>query len=188
MVPRIATVTRDTKETKISLTLSIDGKGESSISTGIGFMDHMLDLFTKHGGFDLALTCKGDLHIDEHHSVEDIGICLGEAFAKAIGDKKGINRYGFFILPMDEALARCVVDFSGRPYFVYEGDLPTELTMDFFKAISDTAKMNLHLKLEYGRNNHHSLEALFKATARAFRHALMINTNDMTVPSTKGVL
>ncbi|MBL8028842.1 MAG: imidazoleglycerol-phosphate dehydratase HisB [Fibrobacteres bacterium] len=188
MEPRIASIKRKTKETDISLTLNIDGSGKAAVSSGIGFLDHMLDLFAKHGSFDLELSCKGDLHIDEHHSVEDIAICLGEAFAKAIGDKKGMNRYGTFFVPMDEALARCVADFSGRPYFVYEGEQHNELTIDFFKSLSDSAKMNLHLKLEYGRNGHHCLEALFKATARAFKEAVKVNPSDMTIPSTKGVL
>ncbi len=188
MSNRNATISRKTKETDINLVLNLDGSGEPSINTGIGFIDHMLELFTKHGNFDLTLVCKGDLHVDEHHSVEDVGICLGEAVAKAVGNKAGINRYGFFILPMDEALVRCALDLSGRPFFVYEGNMPSEIAIDFFKAFSDSAKMNLHLKLEYGRNTHHCLEALFKATARALRHAVKIDGIDGTIPSTKGVL
>jgi imidazoleglycerol-phosphate dehydratase len=196
MAKRTALIKRKTKETDILLDLNLDGTGRYSVDSGIGFFDHMLELFAKHGVFDLKLACRGDLKVDSHHTVEDIGLCLGEAIAKALGDKKGINRYGFFILPMDEALAQAAVDLSGRPCFVFKGKSPTteisgfppELAADFFQSVSDSGKLNLHLELRYGRNSHHCLEALFKCFARALSAACGKNSRDKGIPSTKGVL
>lgn len=196
MKPRTGDSKRGTRETAIRLELNLDGKGTFGFKTGAGFFDHMLELFAKHGRFDLTGECKGDLNVDAHHTVEDTGICLGEALSKAFGNKEGIRRYGFFALPMDEALAFCAIDLSGRPYFVFDGTLPSaepggfppELTLDFFKAVSDNAKLTLHLKLFYGRNSHHCIEALFKAFARALRMAVERMPGEEGVPSTKGLL
>ncbi|MFH0920375.1 MAG: imidazoleglycerol-phosphate dehydratase HisB [Fibrobacterota bacterium] len=196
MEKRHVTLKRKTTETDIALSFSLDGSGQYSVSTGIGFFDHMLELFAKHGGFDLTLTGTGDLKVDAHHTMEDVGICLGEAIAQALGDKKGIRRYGFFILPMDEALARAVIDLGGRPYLVLNavlppaetGAFPPELVSDFFKAVSDSGKLNLHLELLYGRNSHHCIEALFKAFARALAHACAFHGDRGALPSTKGLL
>lgn len=175
MADRIVTITRTTKETDITLTLNLDGSGKTSISTGIGFFDHMLDGFARHGLFDLTLTCKGDTDVDSHHTIEDCGIVLGQAIKEAIGDKKAIKRYGFFMLPMDETLVNCAIDLSGRPYFVYNceytvpkiGEMDTEMVRDFFYAVSYGAMINLHLNQEYGTNNHHIAEASFKAFGKA---------------------
>jgi imidazoleglycerol phosphate dehydratase HisB len=192
-----ATVHRKTNETNISVTLKIDGTGRREIKTPLGFLNHMLDLFAKHGLFDLSIKAQGDMHIDEHHTVEDIGIVLGEAFAKALDDKRGIARYGFFILPMDEALATAAVDFAGRYSlrfdcsFVREkiGDLSTELISHFWDAFAQNAKINLYIKVENGINEHHKAEAIFKATARAIRMACTIDPRAKnTIPSTKGKL
>ncbi|MFH1200447.1 MAG: imidazoleglycerol-phosphate dehydratase HisB [Candidatus Micrarchaeota archaeon] len=194
---RISEIKRDTTETKIRLRLDLDGKGQFSGKTGIGFFNHMLELFTKQGLFDLKVEASGDLDVGEHHLVEDVGIALGQAFGQALGDKKGIRRYGFFILPMDECLALAAVDFSGRPEFVWNaefkrekiGTLPTELLPHFFKSVSDNAAMNLHLKLFYGENEHHKAEALFKALARAMRMACEKDERAKdAVASTKGVI
>ncbi len=172
---RKATVERNTAETQIKLVLNVDGRGTYKISTGIRFFDHMLDLFARHGGFDLTLSCEGDLDVDQHHTVEDVGIALGEAFDRALGDKKGINRAGYFLMPMDETLGIAAVDLSGRAATVVDtqvkvpivGDLQTELVYDFFEGFSRGARANVHLKTMYGRSNHHKIEALFKAFARA---------------------
>ena len=176
---RVGTIDRKTTETQIALTLTIDGQGTYSVSTGIRFFDHMLELFTRHGGFDLSLTCKGDLDVDQHHTVEDVGIALGEAFGIALGDKKGIMRAGYFVMAMDETLAVAAVDLSGRvAYVVYDqvtvpvvGDFQTELVADFFDGFARGAKANVHVKTMYGRSNHHKIEAIFKAFARALRGA-----------------
>lgn len=194
---RNAVVTRNTNETQIRVDLTIDGTGERKIETPAGFLNHMLDLFTKHGLFDLKMKATGDMQIDEHHTVEDIGIVLGSAFAKALGDKRGISRYGFFVLPMDEALATVAIDFAGRYAFTLNcpfarekvGDLSTELVNDFWDAFSQNAKVNLYIKVENGRNDHHKVEAIFKATARAIRMACTIDERlQGKLPSTKGSL
>ena len=176
---RTGTVKRDTTETQIALKLVIDGQGVYKVSTGIRFFDHMLELFTRHGGFDLTLTCKGDLDVDQHHTVEDVGIALGEAFNKALGDKKGIMRAGYFVMAMDETLAVAAVDLSGRVAYVVDdkvkvrlvGDFQSELLADFFDGFARGAKANVHVKTMYGRSNHHKIEAIFKAFARALRGA-----------------
>src|SRR4029077_897860 len=176
---RRATIQRDTKETQIRGSLTIEGRGKYEISTGIRFFDHMLELFTKHGGFDLKLIAKGDLDVDQHHTVEDVGIVLGQLFAKALGDRRGINRAGYFVQPMDETLAVVAVDLGGRPALVYNdkvrvrhvGDLQVELVEDFFGGFVNQAGANLHAKVLYGRSSHHKIEAIFKCFARALRYA-----------------
>src|SRR3990167_5096113 len=192
---RIAVVTRNTNETQISIDLTVDGTGKRKIETPVGFLNHMLDLFAKHGLFDLTIKASGDTYIDEHHTVEDIGIVLGSAFAKALGDKRGIKRYWFFVLPMDEALATTALDLSGRFAFVFNcpfarekvGDLSTELVYDFWDAFAQNAKVNLNIKVENGRNDHHKIEAIFKATARAIRSACELDKRAIfEIPSTKG--
>ena len=194
---RRASINRHTSETDIKLALNIDGRGTYKISTGIRFLDHMLDLFARHGGFDLELTCKGDLDVDQHHTVEDVGIALGEAFDKALGDKKGINRAGYFLMPMDETLGIAAVDLSGRVAAVIDtkvrtrlvGDLQSELVFDFFEGFARGARANVHLKTMYGRSNHHKIEALFKAFARALRVACAKDKRlAEMLPSTKGLL
>ena len=194
---RTGTIQRDTTETKIALTLAIDGQGAYSVSTGIRFFDHMLELFTRHGGFDLTLTCTGDLDVDQHHTVEDVGIALGEAFAIALGDKKGILRAGYFVMTMDETLAVAAVDMSGRTAYVVDdqvtvpmvGDFQTELLPDFFEGFARGAKANVHVKIMYGRSNHHKIEAIFKAFARAMRGACSRDERMRELlPSTKGLL
>jgi imidazoleglycerol-phosphate dehydratase len=194
---RKASLNRSTNETKIALALSIDGKGRYEVSTGIRFFDHMLELFTRHGGFDLKLACKGDLDVDQHHTVEDVGIALGEAFDKALGDKKGILRAGYFLMPMDETLGLAAIDLSGRTSCVVEtkvnvrlvGDLQAELVFDFFEGFARGARANGHLKVMYGRSNHHKIEALFKAFARALRFACARDKRLASMlPSTKGIL
>jgi imidazoleglycerol-phosphate dehydratase len=194
---RKATIERNTAETQIKLVLNVDGGGKYKISTGIRFLDHMLDLFARHGGFDLSLTCKGDLDVDQHHTVEDVGIALGEAFDRALGDKKGINRAGYFLMPMDETLGIAAVDLGGRAATVVDtkvkvhlvGDLQTELVYDFFEGFSRGARANVHLKTMYGRSNHHKIEALFKAFARALRVACAKDKRlAKMLPSTKGLL
>ena len=194
---RVAKLSRKTNETDITLSLNLDGKGDSTINTGVGFLDHMLTLFAKHGKFDLEVTCKGDTYVDDHHSVEDIGICLGEAFKEALGDKKGICRYGSLILPMDEALILAAVDLSGRSYLGFEVNLPskkvgsfdTELLEEFFLSFVRTAGLNLHIKSLSGSNTHHIIEGTFKAVARALREAVKIDPDFKDeIPSTKGVL
>lgn len=191
---RVAEHRRTTKETDIYIKINLDGKGESKISTGLHFFDHMLDQIARHGNIDLEVTAKGDLHIDEHHTIEDTGIALGELFAKALGDKRGIERYGF-CLPMDDCLAQAAIDFGGRNWLVWEadfkrekvGDMPTEMFYHFFKSFSDAAKANLNIKAE-GQNEHHKIEAIFKAFAKAIKMAVKRDVNNMVLPSTKGVL
>ena len=194
---RTAEISRDTKETKIKLKLSLDGSGNSDIDTGIGFMDHMLTLFAKHGRFDLTVKCDGDTYVDDHHSAEDIGICLGQAFREALADKKGICRYGDIILPMDEALILAAVDISGRSYLGYALEIPTEkvgsfdteLVEEFFIAFTSNAGIDLHLRQLAGRNSHHIIEGVFKAAGRALRKAVSIDKEASDeVPSTKGLL
>ena len=194
---RKAQLTRNTTETQIGLALTIEGSGKYQVSTGIRFFDHMLELFTRHGGFDLKLTCKGDLDVDQHHTVEDVGIALGEAFDRAVGDKKGINRAGYFLMPMDETLGIAAVDLSGRTAVVVDtkvrtrlvGDLQSELVYDFFDGFARGARANVHLKTMYGRSNHHKIEALFKAFARALRVACARDKQlAKMLPSTKGLL
>jgi imidazoleglycerol-phosphate dehydratase len=194
---RKASVERITKETQIRGSLTIDGQGTYQVSTGIRFFDHMLELFAKHGGFDLKLKATGDLDVDQHHTVEDVGIALGQLFAKALGDRKGINRAGYFVLPMDETLAVVAVDLGGRPALVYQdrvrvrlvGDLQTELVEDFFGGFVNHAGANLHAKVLYGRSNHHKIEAIFKCFARAMRYACSTDQRlKGQLPSTKGLL
>ena len=193
---RTVTVTRKTRETAISVSIDIDGSGKTDINTGIGFFDHMLNGFARHGLFDLIVSCDGDLQVDCHHSIEDTGIVLGEAIAKAIGDKSGIVRYGSFMLPMDETLVMCAIDLSGRPYFVYDvdytgekcGEMDTQMAREFFYAVSYSAGMNLHLKKFYGYNDHHIMEASFKAFARALDAATSKDIRVSGIPSTKGTL
>lgn len=193
---RTAEITRTTKETDIQIKLDLDGAGKSCVDTGIGFFDHMLEGFSKHGFFDLDVKIKGDLNVDGHHTVEDCGIVLGQAIAKAVGDKKGIKRYGFFILPMDDALALCAVDLCGRPYLNFDcefpvervGTLETELVREFFYAVSYSAGMNLHIKMMDGVNAHHMIEAMFKAFAKALDQAVSYDERINDVLSTKGSL
>ncbi|MBM3284096.1 imidazoleglycerol-phosphate dehydratase HisB [Candidatus Gottesmanbacteria bacterium] len=197
MKKREVTITRETKETKVKVYLNIDGSGRNEADLPAGFLSHMLDLFAKHGLFDLKILAKGDLQTDEHHLIEDIGFVLGQAFSQVLGDKAGIKRYGFFILPMDEVLTTVAVDFSGRCTFNLScqfsrekvGDLPTELIYDFWDAFAQNAKVNLFIKVENGRNDHHKIEAIFKACARAIRMACEIDKRlQKEIPSTKGVL
>ena len=194
---RSAVVVRHTAETRIDLQLVIEGKGQYKVSTGIRFFDHMLELFTRHGGFDLTLKCDGDLDVDQHHTVEDIGIALGEAFDRSLGDKKGILRAGYFLMPMDETLAIAAVDMSGRAAYAVDtkvrtrlvGDLQTELVTDFFEGFARGARANVHVKTMYGRSNHHKIEAIFKAFARALRAACSRDKQlAEMLPSTKGLL
>lgn len=194
---RIAKINRKTKETDITLVLNLDGKGESAINTGCGFLDHMLELFAKHGNFDLALTCSGDVQVDYHHTVEDVGIVLGQAIKEALGDKRGIIRYGSLALPMDEALILAAIDLSGRSYLNDQlkiipykvGTFDTELVKEFFLAFTRAAECNLHLVQLAGENAHHIIEGAFKAFARAMRQAVMIDElNPNAIPSTKGSL
>ena len=194
---RKSVIERNTKETKINLTLNLDGKGESKIDTGCGFFDHMLTLFAKHGRFDLDVKCDGDKEVDFHHSVEDVGICLGKAFVQALGEKKGINRYGSTILPMDEALILTAVDLSGRSFYVQDlnipaskvGDFDTELVEEFLQAFTRNAECNLHVKQISGSNTHHIIEGTFKSLARSLKLAVAIDPDFKDeVPSTKGVL
>jgi imidazoleglycerol-phosphate dehydratase len=190
---RSLTLTRKTAETDISLTLAVDGTGASTIDTGIPFFDHMLTLFAKHGLFDLEVRCRGDVAVDYHHTVEDVGLVLGDAFRQALGDKRGIRRYGFFLLPMDEALARVVVDLSGRACLVYDVSVPNAFVRDFnlilvkefARAFSNALACNLHVKLEYGEEPHHAAEAVFKGLARALDAAMRIDPRVPGVPSTK---
>lgn len=194
--PRTATVERQTKETDIRLALNLDGKGESSIETGVGFFDHMLTALSRHSHFDIRLACKGDLHIDEHHSIEDVGIVLGEALRKALGDKSGVARFAQACAPLDEALSRVVVDLSGRGLLVFRGrierekvgGMSTELVEDFWRALASKAAVTMHMELLYGSNAHHQVESLFKAAALALRDAVRIIPGSQEIPSTKGVL
>lgn len=194
---RIARVHRRTGETDIRARLNLDGRGRYAISTGIRFLDHMLELFARHGGFDLELEARGDLNVDQHHTVEDVGIVLGQAVRRALGSKKGINRAGYFVMPMDETLALASIDLSGRPYLVMRaplkvrrvGDLQAELLEDFFYGFVTNSGSNLHLKVAYGRSSHHTVESLFKAFARALRYACSRDARlKRQLPSTKGLL
>ncbi len=191
---RIVTLKRETKETKIAISLNLDGSGEGKFSTGVGFFDHMLEQIARHGGIDLTITCDGDLHVDEHHTIEDVGILFGETLKKALGDKRGIDRYGF-TLPMDETRAEVLIDFSGRPYFVWEvdfkremvGEMPTEMFSHFFRSLADASDTTLHIRAT-GENDHHIIEGVFKAFARALKQAVRREENATGIPSTKGVL
>lgn len=193
---RTSRINRETAETKISLELNLDGTGTSQIDSGVGFLDHMLTLFAKHGLFDLTVDCQGDTHIDAHHTTEDIGICLGQAFAEALGDKRGITRYGHMVLPMEETLVTVAVDLSGRNYVVFNAPIPapkignfdSELVEDFWYSFASNALCNYHALLHYGRNSHHIAEGIFKASARALRIATTIDPRQTDVPSTKGNL
>lgn len=193
---RIAKIERDTTETQIKLELNLDGSGNFTGSTGVGFFDHMLQLFTRHGCFDLDVDVNGDLHVDQHHTVEDTGICIGQAIRQAIGDKKGIRRYGHFTLPMEETLCSTVWDLSGRYFLVFNapfttekiGEFDTELVEDFWQALAANALCNFHVNIHYGRNNHHIAEAIFKCAARSLRMAVEHDPRSPGVPSTKGTL
>ncbi len=193
---RTAKIERKTKETQIQLEINLDGTGRSSVKTGLGFFDHMLTLFSAHSKVDLKLTVHGDLDVDGHHTVEDVGIALGKAFADALGDKKGIRRYGFFVLPMDETLAETSVDFSGRPFLVFNATFPVErvgafdleLVNEFWQGFANSAACNLHINVPYGGNGHHISEAIFKSTARSIRAAVEHDPREKGVPSTKGSL
>lgn len=191
---REASLIRKTNETAVELCLCLDGEGKSEIETGIGFFDHMLTLFARHGGFDLEIHCDGDLFVDAHHSIEDIGIVLGDAIKEALGDKNGIRRYGSALIPMDETLAEAALDLSGRSYLVFNaeftaeriGEFPTEMAEEFFRAVADRAGMTLHINLRYGKNNHHMAEGIFKAFGHALKDAVAIDGGGIL--STKGVL
>lgn len=193
---RSATIQRETKETQISVTVTLDGSGIANVSTGIGFFDHMLTHLAKHGGFDLTVKALGDLEIDGHHTVEDVGICLGQAFLKAVGTPVGLRRFGHAVIPMDEALAESAVDFSGRPYLVFRADVPkvkvgdfdAELAEEFFRAFAMNSRITLHIVLRYATNVHHAVEVMFKAFARSLGQALSIESGSTTIPSTKGVI
>lgn len=196
MTPRIATIQRDTTETQIELTLNLDGEGQRELDLPVPFLRHMLDGFAKHGGFDLTVRARGDIDIDDHHTVEDIGIVLGQAFKQAIGDKAGIRRYGNRFTPMDEALAQATLDISGRPFLVFNGAFPkeyvgtfnTELVEEFFRAFSSNSGVTLHINIHYGTNTHHMIEAVFKAFGGALSEAVHRDPNIKGIPSTKGVL
>src|SRR5436190_4807724 len=193
---RTTDISRKTKETSIRVAINLDGAGTASIKTGVGFFDHMLDLLSRHSLVDLTVEASGDLHIDAHHTVEDVGIVFGNAIEKALGDKKGISRYGSSTVPMDESLAQVAIDLSGRPAFVYNvgyrgsmiGNFAVELVEEFFKSIATNAKMNLHINVPYGTNNHHIAEAIFKGFAKAMRQAVSNDPRNPNVPSTKGSL
>ncbi|MCR4689245.1 MAG: imidazoleglycerol-phosphate dehydratase HisB [Saccharofermentans sp.] len=196
-MPRTSEITRKTKETDITVAIDLDGTGKGEIDTGIGFFDHMLDALSRHSCIDMKVSCKGDLNVDAHHSVEDVGICLGKAFAEAIGDKAGIRRYGKASIPMDEALGEAVIDISGRPYIVFDcefagdmcGAMDTQLFEEFFRSFAYNALITLHISAPYGRNDHHKAEAMFKALARALREASEIDPRaEGQVVSTKGSL
>src|SRR5262245_19461308 len=193
---RTARIERKTAETEIDLTLNLDGTGTAKVASGVGFFDHMLTHLAKHGLFDLSVTCKGDTHIDAHHTVEDVGICFGKALVQALGDKAGVRRYGDCTLPMDEALATAAIDLSGRPFLVWNaavpietiGTLPSQLAEEFWRAVSSAGLLTLHVVLRHGRNTHHIVVAIFKACARALRAAVELDPRASGVPSTKGVL
>ena len=196
MATRQAEIKRETKETCISVSLAIDGAGQANNATGVGFLDHLLDLFTRHGLFDLAVEASGDTHVDAHHTVEDVGICLGQALARALGDRRGIRRFGDRSVPMEDSLAQIALDLSGRGSLVYNVAFPTEKTGDFdvqlveefLSAFAANAGMNLHVNLRYGKNSHHIAEAIFKGLAKALDDATQVDPRDSGVPSTKGVL
>jgi len=193
---RTADLTRQTRETKVQVSLNLDGSGAAELETGVGFFNHMLELLSRHSLIDLKIHAEGDLDVDSHHTVEDVGIVLGQVLEKALGDKKGINRYGWAIVPMDESLAQVAIDISGRAAFIFNvdfkgpaiGTFDVELVREFFKALANSAKMNLHITVPYGENNHHISEAIFKATAKALRQAVSIDPRNPTIPSTKGSL
>jgi imidazoleglycerol-phosphate dehydratase len=193
---RSAEIVRKTRETDIRLSLELDGQGRSEVATGIGFLDHMLELFARHALVDLTVACTGDLHVDGHHTTEDVGICLGQAIDRALGDRAGIRRYGHAILPMDETLVTVAVDLGGRPYWVWDVTMPTdrvgtfdaERVADFWQAVATQARMNLHVLLHHGRNTHHVSEAIFKSAARALRAAFEFDPRSPGIPSTKGTL
>jgi imidazoleglycerol-phosphate dehydratase len=193
---RTAKIDRSTKETQITVELNLDGTGQSDIHTGVGFFDHMLDLLTRHALIDLTVKANGDLHVDQHHTVEDVGICIGQAIREAIGDKAGIRRYGHFTLPMEETLVTTAIDLSGRYYLVFKADFPSskigdfdsELVEDFWQALAANALCNFHVVLHHGRNSHHISEGIFKSAARALRMAIESDPRNDAVPSTKGVL
>ncbi|WP_020476337.1 imidazoleglycerol-phosphate dehydratase HisB [Zavarzinella formosa] len=195
-MPRQATIRRETKETNIELALNLDGTGKHELATGVGFFDHMLTHLAKHGLFDLTVKCQGDLHVDAHHTVEDVGICIGKCLGQALGDKAGIRRYGSATVPMDETLVTAAVDLSGRPFLVWVGDIPNEtlgifhssLAEEFWRAVSSAGVFNLHVIIHHGKNTHHIIEASFKAIARALRAATEHDPRGSGVPSTKGVL
>ena len=196
MPNRTAEIDRVTKETQIRLALDLDGKGTSEVATGVGFLDHMLDLLARHALLDLRVKCQGDTHVDDHHSTEDVGIALGQAIDRALGDKSGIRRYGHCVLPMDETLVTAAIDLGGRPFFAMDAPMPTpkigtfdsELVADFWQAVATHGRMNLHVVLHYGRNSHHISEAIFKGLARALRMAAERDPRVEGVPSTKGTL
>jgi imidazoleglycerol-phosphate dehydratase len=197
MADRTADIARKTNETDVRLSINLDGTGAAAVRTGVGFLDHMLDLLARHALIDLTVEATGDLHVDAHHTAEDVGIALGQAIDRAVGDKRGLNRYGWAIVPMDESLAQVAIDLSGRPAFVYAvpfrgeliGTFPVELVEEFWKSVAVNGRMNLHLSVPYGTNNHHMAEAAFKATARALRMAVALDPrNPGGVPSTKGSL
>src|SRR5580658_7166553 len=193
---RVAEIFRQTKETKVKVSLNLDGTGKTEIETGVGFFDHMLELLARHSLIDLVAQAEGDLQVDSHHTVEDVGIVLGQCLEKALGDKRGIARFGWATVPMDETLASAAIDLSGRPAFVYSvtytggliGQFPVELVEEFFKALATNAKLNLHINVPYGTNNHHISEAIFKSTARALRQAISLDPRSSDIPSTKGSL
>lgn len=195
-MPRVASINRETSETRIDLTVNLDGSGRADVSTGVGFFDHMLTLLAKHSLVDLSLKAEGDLHVDPHHTVEDVGICLGKALVQALADKSGIRRYGSATLPMDEVLVTSAVDLSGRPFCVWQAVVPSEvlgafnspLAEEFWRAVSTHGAFNLHILCYHGQNAHHIVEAIFKATARALRQALELDPRMSGIPSTKGVL
>jgi imidazoleglycerol-phosphate dehydratase len=195
-MPRTAQIHRETAETQIDLRLDLDGTGRADLATGVGFFDHMLTLLARHSLIDLTVEAKGDLHIDAHHTVEDVGICLGQALTQALGNKAGIRRYGSATLPMDEVLVTTAVDLSGRPFFVWRAEVPVEtlgnfsasLAEEFWRAVSSSGTFNLHVVCHYGRNTHHIIEGIFKATARALRQAVEMDPRMTGIPSTKGVL
>ena len=196
MPDRTATIRRTTGETDVSLSINLDGTGRSAVETGVGFFDHMLDLLAKHSLIDLDIKAAGDLHVDAHHTVEDVGLALGAAILEAVGDKKGIRRYGWAIIPMDDSLAQVALDLSGRPAYVSRvhfrgptiGTFPTELFDEFFKSVANAGKLNLHAALPYGANDHHAAEAVFKAFAKSLRQAVELDPRNPGVPSTKGTL
>jgi imidazoleglycerol-phosphate dehydratase len=193
---RTAEVARKTRETDVKLALNVDGSGRAEVKTGVGFLDHMLELFARHALMDLTVVCDGDRHVDDHHSTEDVGICLGQALDRALGDRSGIRRYGHAVLPMDETLVTCAVDLGGRPFWVWNAPMPSakigtfdsELVADFWQAVTVQGRLNLHVLLHYGRNTHHVSEAIFKGLARALRDACERDPRGEGVPSTKGVL
>ena len=195
-IPRVAEIARTTRETDVQLRLDLDGEGKAGVATGVGFLDHMLELFARHSLMDLTIACTGDLHVDGHHTTEDVGICLGQALDRALGDRSGIRRYGHAVVPMDEALVTTAIDLSGRAYWVWNVAMPapkigtfdSELVADFWQAVSSQARMNLHVNLHYGRNTHHVAEAVFKSAARALRAAAERDPRCTGVPSTKGTL